>query len=151
MKDAAKKSPARKSGAKKPEAAETPEQIEARHAAAISALLEHPTVREAARASKLSEETLYRYRRDPAFAERYREARRALIEDLQARLQAKAEAGARVLSEIAEDKKAPASARVTAARALIENAVKLHEQTEITERLAALEKILDAQKKGGRV
>lgn len=125
------------------------EKLPGRQEGALSALLANATVRDAARACNLSEATLYRYMREPAFGERLRASRRSLIEILQTRLQAKADGAAKALSDIAEDDAKPASARVTAARTILEAAIKLHEQTEIVERLAALEKAIEAQKKGG--
>jgi DNA-binding MurR/RpiR family transcriptional regulator len=118
----------------------------AKHDAALSALLSSPTVREAAQKAKIGEATLWRYLREPGFREQYRDARRSLIEALQARLQARADGAAQALSDIAEDDTKPASARVAAARAIIESAIKLHEQTELEERLKAIEAALEAQK-----
>lgn len=125
------------------------ERLSGKQARALAALLNNPTLRDAAKECGLSEPTLYRYLREPAFAERVREARRGLMENLQTRLQAQAAGAARVLSEIAEDETKPAAARVSAARSLIEGALKIHEQTEIEARLKELEKVIEARQKGG--
>ena len=126
------------------------EKLPGKQAKALAALLNNPTVREAAKEAKLSEPTLYRYLRDSAFSERVREARRGLMDNLQTRLQAKAEGAAKILSDIAEDTEKPASVRVAAARIIIESALKVHEQTELIERLNALEQAQAAQKGAGR-
>ena len=126
------------------------ENLSGRQATALSALLSEPSIRDAAKKARLSEETLYRYLREPAFSARYREARRALMENLQARLQAKAEASAKALSEIAEDEGKPASVRVSAAKAVIEYALKAFELGDLGERLKTLEQALEAQKGNGR-
>lgn len=72
------------------------------------------------------------------------------MDNLQTRLQAKAEGAARILSDIAEDESKPASVRVAAARIIIESALKIHEQAELGVRLKAIEDALEAQKRGGR-
>ena len=87
---------------------------------------------------------------DPAFSEHVREARRGLMDNLQTRLQAKAEGAAKILSDIAEDESKPASVRVAAARIIIESALKVHEQTELIARLNVLEAAQAAQKGPGR-
>ena len=46
---------------------------------ALAALLNNPTVRDAAKEAKLSEATLYRYMREPAFAGQLKEARRGAV------------------------------------------------------------------------
>jgi len=54
-------------------------------------------------------------------------------------LRQKALGGVVTLSEISENKQAPATARVSAARSLVELAIKAAELQEISERLDALE------------
>lgn len=130
--------------------ADDSEKLPGRQEKALSALLSNPSVREAAKASGMAERTLFRYLRDPTFSERVREARRGLMDNLQTRLQAKAEGAAKILSDIAEDEGKPASVRVAAARIIIESALKSHEQTELIERLNALEQAQAAQKGAGR-
>lgn len=107
--------------------------------AALLALLSHKTLKEAALAAGVSMPTLWRYLRDPVFSLRYREARRELVECAMVRLQNDAEHAARVLRDVADDKQAPASARVTAARTIIELSVKSVELGDLQQRLAALE------------
>jgi hypothetical protein len=48
--------------------------------AAIAALIAHPTIPAAAQAVTVSEKTLDRWLKDPAFARRYREARQGLFQ-----------------------------------------------------------------------
>jgi hypothetical protein len=84
-------------------------------------------VRDAARAAKVAEGTLWRYLSDPAFAAHYQEARRQATEHLIARLTADS------------TKAAPASARVSAARAIIEQALKGAELRDLVTRIDALE------------
>ena len=113
--------------------------------AALLALLSHKTIKEAALAAGVSFPTLWRYMRDPAFSLRYREARRELVECAMVRLQSDAEHAAHVLREVADDMGAPAGARVTAARTIIELSMKSIELGDLQQRLASLEDYL-AQK-----
>ncbi len=107
--------------------------------AALLALLSHKTLKEAALSAGVSLPTLWRYLRDPVFSLRYREARRELVECAMVRLQNDAEHAAKVLRDVADDKTAPASARVTAARTIIELSVKSVELGDLQQRLASLE------------
>jgi hypothetical protein len=52
---------------------------------AIQALLDHPTVAEAARAARISEQTLRRWMQDPAFDAEYRAGKRAVLRQAMAR------------------------------------------------------------------
>ncbi|HEX7312314.1 MAG TPA: hypothetical protein VF297_00085 [Pyrinomonadaceae bacterium] len=126
------------------------EKLPGKQERALAALLNNPTVRDAAAEAKVLEATLYRYMREATFAERLKEVRRGAVEHLTARLQAKASAAAKVLSEVAEDETKPASVRVSAAKAVIEYTLKAFELGDLDERLKALEQALEAQKKGGR-
>ena len=110
-----------------------------KQAAALAALLAHPTVRDAARSANVAEGTLWRYLADPAFAAHYQEARRQATEHLIARLTSDSTKAARVLLEVAEDTNAPASARVSAARTIIEQALRGLELRDLMERIEALE------------
>jgi len=55
---------------------------------AIAALLEHPTMAEAAKASGVSERSLWRWLQRDDFQKRYREAQRAVVDSAITRLQA---------------------------------------------------------------
>ncbi len=107
--------------------------------AALLSLLSHKTLKESALAAGVSMPTLWRYLRDPVFSLRYREARRELVECAMVRLQNDAEHAAKVLRDVADDKTAPASARVTAARTIIELSVKSVELGDLQQRISSLE------------
>ena len=62
------------------------------------------------------------------------------------RLQQKSSNAVNVLNEIAEDKEAPASSRVSAAKTIIEMALKAVELEDIVKRIEQLEEM--AEKKG---
>lgn len=110
--------------------------------AALLSLLSHKTLKEAALAAGVSMPTLWRYLRDPVFSLRYREARRELVECAMVRLQNDAEHAAKVLRDVADDVEAPAGARVTAARTIIELSVKSVELGDLQQRINSLEEYM---------
>ncbi len=118
---------------------EAGEPLPEKQEAALLALLSHKTLKEAALAAGVSMPTLWRYLRDPVFSLRYREARRELVECAMVRLQNDAEHAAKVLRDVADDVAAPAGARVTAARTIIELSVKSVELGDLQQRIASLE------------
>jgi translation initiation factor 2 alpha subunit (eIF-2alpha) len=99
------------------------QKLSRRQEAALVALLQKGSIKEAAESSNLSEVTLWRYLRDKAFVERYREARMKLVDAAIAKLQSAADAAVNTLREIAEDKNAAPTARIAAARTILSQAV----------------------------
>jgi molybdenum-dependent DNA-binding transcriptional regulator ModE len=120
---------------------------ETKRDALLAALLSEPSVAKAAKAAKVSESTAWRTLRDPAFQTDYRAARRDAVEHAITRLQSDAADAARVLREVANDKKAPASARVSAAKTILEQAMKGVELQDVIERLDKLEGLIGDKKK----
>lgn len=117
----------------------------------LAGLLSKPTIKDAAKAAGVSEATVFRALRNDAFSKLYRAGRREVTQHTVMRLQADSTQAAKVLREIIDDKQAPASVRVSAARIVIEQAFKGAEQTEVIERLRDLEKHIEATNpKGGR-
>jgi len=112
---------------------------------ALVALLDCGEIKEASRVADVSDVTLWRWLQLPAFQTRYRAARRQLVETAIAQLQSDCTIAVRVLREVAEDKEAPASSRVAAARAIIEQSVSAIQLTDLQERLEQIEKLLDEQ------
>ncbi len=108
---------------------------------ALAALLTHANVRDAAAEAKVSEATLWRFLRDPAFSARYKQARREITDHLIARLQADSVRAAKILMDVAEDVSAHAGARVSAARTIIEQALRGAELRDLVERIAVLEAV----------
>lgn len=123
--------------------------------AALAALLTSRTHKEAAGKCGLSESTLWRYLRDPPFAEHYRRARRVVVDQAVYTLQAEASDAAAVLRDVAQDKQAPPAARVAAARVIVGLAFKGLELGDLQDRINALEEYIrqkadeDALKRGG--
>lgn len=123
------------------------ENLNAKQEKALLALLSCGEVKQAAKDSKVGEATLWRWLQEPLFQTQYRAARRQLVEVALLQLQSDGTKAAKVLREIAEDKTAPASARVSAAKTILEQSIKGVEQLDVLERIEALEQLTKAQGK----
>jgi hypothetical protein len=117
---------------------------------ALASLLALGEVKAAAKASSLSQRQRVVSPHFASFAAAYREGRRKVLEASASRLTADSAAASRVLLQIAEDEKAPASARVAAARAIIESAIKAVETLDLEPRLKEIERRLEEQKPEGK-
>jgi DNA-binding MurR/RpiR family transcriptional regulator len=122
--------------------------LTAKQEAALLALLAHGTIEAAYVAAGVSKATMWRFLQQPEFQTRYRAARRQLVETAIAQLQSDCTTAARVLREVAEDKTAPASSRVSAARTILEQSVAAVELMDLQERLERLEELIEGQDKG---
>lgn len=116
---------------------------------ALASLLALGEVKAAAQDARVGETTLWRWLKDETFAAAYREGRRKVLEASASRLTADSAKASAVLLKIAEDEKAPASARVAAARAIIESAVKTVETLDLEPRIKELERAAAETKRGG--
>ena len=106
---------------------------------AIEALIAHDTVEDAAQATGVGRSTMYRYMKDPAFEAELNRAKRQLVNRAILKLQQTTGDAARALAEICRDQNAPASARVAAAKAILDSALKAIELEDIENRIATLE------------
>lgn len=116
---------------------------------AIIALLTAPNIDEAAKIVGVGASTLYRWLKLPEFQEELKEARRQAVALAIGKLQRSTSAAVGVLQSVAEDKEAPASARVSAAKTIIEMALKAVELDDVIRRLDEIEKAMEAREKGG--
>jgi hypothetical protein len=117
-----------------------PINIDARHDRAIVALLGSPTVKGAAKQCRISESTILRWLRDDEdFINAYRGARRAVVQHATTSLQRACAMAVGTLESVASDPVAPAAARVSAAKAILETAIKAIEIDDLDARLSALE------------
>jgi hypothetical protein len=107
--------------------------------AAVAALLTQRNIEEAARAAGIGKQTLIRWLKVPEFQAAYREARRAVVSQANARLQQASSAAVSTLVKIMVDPSAPASARVRAADRILERGKQGLETEDIEVRLTALE------------
>lgn len=107
---------------------------------AVLALLEKPTVAEAAKSAGVHRATLYKWLREERFQAVYHGARRELLRHVAARLQQISAEAVETLREVMADKTQQGASRVGAARTVLDYAVKATEQQEIIERLDRLER-----------
>lgn len=106
----------------------------------LAALLTSRTKKEAAAAAGISDRTMRTYFEDPEFCSRYREAFAGMVQDATRQAQQLLDPALSTLREVMEDEDIPAAARVNAAKIALDYAVRLTDQNDLAERLAALEK-----------
>ena len=106
---------------------------------AISTLLTCPTLLAAAQQCGLAEVTLHRWLKLEAFQAAYREARRAVVHHAIAQVQRATGEAVETLRQVMQDINAPASAKVSAAKTILETAVKAVELEDLEARIATLE------------
>jgi hypothetical protein len=114
------------------------EKLSRKREQAIAALLQHPSVVAAAKATKLSERTLRRWLKDEAFIEAYEIARRECLSHATGRLQEATSRAIDTLKAVMGDAEAR-SAQVSAARVILEYAFRAVEVEDLEARLKALE------------
>ena len=106
---------------------------------AIAALLVHPTMLAAAAAAGVGEVTLWRWLQIPEFKEQYRLARREAVSKAVGHLQGACSVAVVALTDISQDVNCAASARVSAARTVLELALKGVELEDLAVRVDELE------------
>lgn len=107
--------------------------------AAIAALLTASTIAEAAAAVGVHEQTVWRWMQLPDFKEAYRDAKRKAVDQAISRLQQVSGEAVETLRTVMKDSDAPPSSRVSAAKAVIDVALKAVEMDEMAARIEALE------------
>jgi len=105
----------------------------------IEALITYNTVDEASKQIGIGRATMYNWLKDPAFDRELKKAKRQLVNRAILRLQQSCRDAVAALAQICRDKKAPPSARVSAAREILNGAIKAVEMEDIEERLKVLE------------
>lgn len=111
----------------------------------LAALLAHATVAEAAKASGVSERSIFRWLQREDFHARYASAKRAVVDEAVSDLKAATSAAVATLRRNLTC--GNAFAENTAAQAILTQVFKAIEQEELQERIARLEKALE-QKEG---
>ncbi len=106
---------------------------------AVLAVLSHPTLPEAAKAVGVATRTLLRWMQRPDFQEALRTARREALRHALGQLQTAMGEAVETLREVMRDPEAAPGARVSAARTVLESALRAVEVDELDARLAALE------------
>lgn len=122
-----------------------PGALPAKQELALRAVLSHPTLKEAALAAGISETTLWRYMQDEEFSKRLREARRDAVSHAVIRLQRASSDAVTVLRDLMMKDDAPASARITAARTVLDYSMRAVEMDELRARIDQLEEFIRAK------
>jgi DNA-binding transcriptional MerR regulator len=106
---------------------------------ALTALVTCPSITEAAAQCELAEVTLRRWLKQDGFQAAYREARRAVVQHAIVQVQQATGEAVETLRSVMQDNESPASARVSAAKTILETAVKAIELEDLEQRIMALE------------
>ena len=120
-----------------------------RQTKAIAALMSEPTKKAAAEKAGISESTLRSYLADPSFQAAYKEAFSDLMTDATRQAQRNLSPALKTLREVVEDEEQPATARISAARSLLEYGLKLSEYHDIAAKMQELEKIIKEMEVSG--
>lgn len=109
----------------------TEEKLTRKQEEALLALLEKGTVKGASEKCSISETTIWRWLRESAeFRKRYQSARELLVDTAIARLQSAGDIAVTTLVSIAEDSTAAPTARIAAARAILNGVFRGQEWTQ---------------------
>ncbi len=122
------------------------EKLNRKQEQAIAALLSCPTIGEAARATGISESTLLRWLQQDEFQDHYREARREAIGQAIANLQKASSEAVKTLQDVMKDMTAPAPARVSAAKIVLDTAIKAVEIEDLAARVEELERFAEEER-----
>ncbi len=109
---------------------------------AISALLSSPSIPKAAQKVGVGEKTLFRWLQIESFKKAYLKARREIVNQAIAQIQGGMSEAVKTLKNVMHNKKAPASARVSAAKAMLDMGLKAVEIDELEGRIEVLENTL---------
>jgi hypothetical protein len=113
----------------------------------LTALLHHGAVRSAAKDAGVSEATVFRYLQDSEFQRRYRAARADVVDAAIALMQRLCANAVTTLGAVMHDTDAPASARVAAARTILEQSIGGVELTELRQEVEEIKQML-AEREG---
>jgi len=94
---------------------------------------------EAAQAADVGESTVFRWLQDPDFQEAFQKAKQQTVRQAITRLQQVTGEAVDVLKKVMTDSGSPAGSRVTAARIILDTALKAVEMEDLEARVAALE------------
>ena len=112
---------------------------------ALEALASGKTTEEAAIIAGVAIRTVFNWRTEPVFKQALQDMTDSTIESATVMLATSALDAIKTLREIAQDKEAKQAVRVSAARAILENVLRLKDQYEIGERIAELERRLESK------
>src|SRR5690349_3398910 len=99
---------------------------------ATESLLSQSSIRDAVKQAHTSEATLFRWHHDEAFNRAYLEARRQATKQAIAQIQQAGGEAVKTMREVMKDKKANPSARVSAAKAVLEMSIRAVELEDLS-------------------
>lgn len=120
-----------------------PKQKETKNEVVIAALLQSPTVAEAARSCGLSHTQVYARLNDPTFKAQYDAAKQEVIQQAITYVQSVTAAAIKRLHDIMLDPETAPQIQVNAAESILRNCIKLTEQGEIMQQLAEIKQALN--------
>ena len=106
---------------------------------AIAALIEAPTIKEAAGIVGIGEATLFRWLQDGDFQSAYRDAKRRVVDQAITRIQRISGQAVETLRNIMTDDNMPASSRVACAKTILDMSIKAIELENLEVRVKSLE------------
>jgi hypothetical protein len=112
---------------------------------AIAALLSKPSIAEAAKSVGIGQRTLWRWLKDPEFKEQYRIARSNVVIQAVAQIQSSLTEAIKTLRDVMKDVESPSSAKVSAARAVIDMSLKAVEIEDLQVRIEKLENVVETK------
>lgn len=118
-----------------------PNELTPKQNKALAALIEAPTLEAAASSLGISTVTLWRHLNDETFKDAYRNARREVVSHAVAQIQGACGEAVQTLRAVATDGSAQPGARVSAAKAILDTAIKAVELDDLAARIDALEKL----------
>ena len=116
---------------------------------ALRLLLESKTLKEVACGARVSDKTLYRWLRQPAFRDALRRLQDEATGQVMRRLLDLAGVACGTLEAVMGDALASSSARVSAARSVLEAVLRFAELSALAERIARIEELIGGGDEGG--
>jgi hypothetical protein len=123
------------------------EELTGKQSKVIALLVSGATIEAAAHKSAVNPATVHAWLKKPHFADGYRNARRSVVTQATASLQAACSDAVSTLLAVASDASAPASSRVSAARVILEMSLKSFELEDLAARIEKLEIAQEAKQK----
>lgn len=109
---------------------------------AVTALITQPSIKAAAAYTGVTEKTMHKWLNDPEFSRRVQQAQLEVMQGVTKSIVNSGTQAIATLVEIMNDADNPAGARVTAARTVLDNTLKIFELQTIERRIEAIEKEL---------
>lgn len=117
--------------------------LSSRKSKTLAALMSSRTLQEAADKAQVDPATVWRWlRRDEAFRDAYQESLRGIVEQAMGEVQRACSLAASALVDVLGDQDAPASARVSASKAILESSLKFIELCDLGARIEELERAM---------